>query len=134
MVRQAQESKQPREEVEGLLLFARHAALEGSVAHCSRGQVPLQSQQQRIPSRTDLQQEGLKNLETATRICKEKSKGKSGNMAGFLEEIDATKQMLVGEFYEEVSSEERRQVAAAMAREFAGTGESSILQVPSSAG
>ena len=115
---QAEESKHPREQVEGQLLLARFAALESSVARHSRGQsVPI-DQEERIPKSKELRDEGVAHLDTASDICEHHK----GTTRGLTKEIEATRKMLQDEFFEEISSKERRQIARAMASDFRGTG------------
>ena len=114
----AQEGNQPRQLAEGHLLFARYAALEASVVHCSQGREQPVDTEGRVPSIKDLREEGLAQLELCQEICD----GHKGTTKGLQNEIDATRKMLESEFYQAISSDERRQVLEAMASEFSAVG------------
>ena len=114
----AVEGLQPRQQAEGHLLFARYAALEASVVHCSRGRDPPKGINIRVPPLDDLREKGLAHLDQAKALCKEYA----GTTAGLQSEVDATRKMLQSEFYEPVSGDERREILQAMATEFSGTG------------
>ena len=118
LVISATEGKQQRQMTEGHLLFARYAALEASVVYCSRGRDPPEGQTERVPSINDLKAQGLSHLDTAAELCTRYP----GTTNGLQNEVDATKKMLERDFYQPVSNQERREVLAAMASQFSGTG------------
>lgn len=115
----------PAHQVEGHLLFAQFAALESSVADISKGHEasydahPESAEpRQRTPDGTELRYEAFPHLEAAEQLCKKYPKATSG----MPEELQVAAKMLRGAFYENVTSEERRQVLAAMNTELRGTG------------
>lgn len=124
----ARESIYYRQETEGNLLFAQYCCLELSVAHISEGSALREKWIDadgnvkigpRIPAREDLVEQASMHLEEAEGLCK----AYPGTTKGLLEEIEETKKKLGGDsFFEPVTSEERKQVLAAMANELSAWG------------
>lgn len=123
LVVEAEAAKLPATQVEGHLLFMKYAALEISVANISQGVKPKEKAatgglEERTPSVSYLQEVGLAHLNKAQDTCKDYP----GVTSRFGEDLQATEKMLRERFHSHVSSQERRDVLAAMAREFGGTG------------
>jgi len=106
LMEESRVKKQPANEVEGLVFWARFVALE-------RGATGLQD-----PT-SELVLQAKEHLETARGICKELP----GQTKGMFEEIDDIEKMLQqSTFYATVTNEEKAAVYAAMANELRGTG------------
>ena len=106
LVDMAATSNQPRQLVEGHIFFAHFAALERASAE--------------DPDAADeLQDEAQEHLDIARAICA----SAEGSTAGLIDEIDSIERTLEdGIFRPGISSQEMRDVIAAMVREFSGTG------------
>jgi len=106
LMRESQQKKQPTNEVEGLLFWARFVALERGV---TENQDPA----------SELVVQAQQYLQTARDLCKVYP----GQTKGMLEEVDDVLRMLrESTFYATVTNEEKAAVYAAMANELRGTG------------
>ncbi len=104
MIMEALARNQPMHEVEGRLYFARFTALERSNGEGTS---------------TELLTEAEAHLGHARHVCE----AHPGETAGMLSEITSVETMLHdGVFYSNVTTEEKRAIYAAMAREFQTTG------------
>ena len=106
LMKESRVRKQPTNEVEGLLFWARFVALERGVTETQdpTSELVLQARQY---------------LETARSICKQYP----GQTKGMLEEVEDIEKMLRDStFYATVTNEEKAAVYAAMAHELRGTG------------
>lgn len=105
LIAAAVRSQQLMQEVEGRLYFARFSALERSASMPERGET--------------LKQEALAHLEIARALCQQYP----GQTRGMAAEVDEVEMMLRnGTFYAPVTNDEPKQILAAMATEFIGTG------------
>ena len=106
LIQECSERHQPANEVEGLLFWARFAALERGMIEASEQTVTLL-------------ENARERLKTAKEICTIYP----GSTAGMLTEVEDVETMLRDStFYAAVTTEEKAAVYAAMAREFSGTG------------
>lgn len=106
LMRESQQKKQPANEVEGLLFWARFVALERGVTENQDAASELVVQAQQY-------------LETAREVCE----AFPGQTKGMQEEVDDVLLMLrESTFYATVTNEEKAAVYAAMANELRGTG------------
>ncbi|KPI35030.1 NFX1-type zinc finger-containing protein 1 [Cyphellophora attinorum] len=109
LLRDADERVLPMQQVESMVSFARLVCIERSL--CSGSSEPVHLTD-RVVQASDL-------IFEAINICHTKP----GSTGGMLEEVEAVQTMLRGgTFYQAVSSDEKRDIIAAMAREVSGTG------------
>ena len=123
LISAAADARQPAQQAEGHILFARYAALESSVNDSSHGaeayrSSPADEALSGVPKAVELREQGFLQLNSASRICEKYP----GQTRGLLAEIEAIETMLRGAFYGHVTNDERRQVLTAMAQEFHGSG------------
>lgn len=106
LMRESRQKKQPINEVEGALFWARFVALERGVTEDQ-------------DSVSELVLQARRYLETAREICK----AHPGQTKGMMEEVDDVIRMLrESTFYATVTNQEKAAVYAAMANELRGTG------------
>ncbi len=118
LITEALAREQPRVEVEARIFLARWCSLERSSPSLSS---MVSSSPQLDNKQTLLLEEAQEQLSLAKSICKRYP----GQTRGMLSEIEAVEEMIKHDaavFYSPVSNEEKRQVYAAMALEFSGTG------------
>ncbi|KAH7021747.1 putative NF-X1 finger and helicase domain protein [Macrophomina phaseolina] len=105
LLKEAIHSNNPLQAVEAHVFYAQYNAMEHSVV-CPE-------------SKEQLREQGVYHIEAAKTLCAKNP----GSTSGMMEEVEAVEKMLrASTFYSVVTSEERRNVLAAMATEFRGTG------------